>query len=136
MFHLVSKIIDMYDSTFSVALKFWNWMALMLMWRHTEIFFIRFWSTIYSTKRGWSAGHYAEAIWRLQSVVKTSVKDKRAAEKKTDEASVQRKIMENLASTKSTSESSWFLYFKHWFLYKMHFFETFFKGFEVLWINF
>ena len=23
-FHLVSKIVDMYDSTFSVALKFWN----------------------------------------------------------------------------------------------------------------
>ena len=34
-FHLVSKIVDIYDSTFSVALKFWNWMALMLMWRHT-----------------------------------------------------------------------------------------------------
>ena len=45
------------------------------------VFFYFFWSTIYSTKRGWSAGHYAEAIWRLQSVVKTSVKDKRAAEK-------------------------------------------------------
>ena len=38
------------------------------------------------------------------------------------------------ASTKSTSESSWFLYFKHWSLYKMHFFLRQFL--KVLWINF
>ena len=48
-----------------------------------------FWSTIYSTKRGWSAGHYAEAIWRLQSVVKLQSKTKeQRKKKKTDETSV------------------------------------------------